>query len=155
MGEKFNKEVGVKLFYARKAHQMTRAELGLKIGLHESTIKRYEDGEIKSLDIEKIKEFAEALEVDPAYLMGWDEQVNKPQISLSSHENKVITAYRNQPDTQPFVDKLLGVEREEETFNIAKAARNQKPLKMTREQEKAFAESANKAPNSSQRRDMF
>ena len=51
MGEKYNKEVGTRLFSARKALKMTRAELGLKIGLQESTIKRYEDGEIKSLDI--------------------------------------------------------------------------------------------------------
>ena len=71
MGEKYNKEVGTRLYSKRKELKLTRAELGKKIKLHESTIKRYEDGEIKTLDIEKIKEFAEALETTPAYLMGW------------------------------------------------------------------------------------
>jgi transcriptional regulator with XRE-family HTH domain len=74
MDGRYNKKVGTRLFSARKHLKMTRAELGLKIGLHESTIKRYEDGEIKSLDIKKIKEFAKALEVSPAYLMGWEEE---------------------------------------------------------------------------------
>lgn len=133
---------------------MSKAHLADLIGYDRSMITKIEQGKV-DLTQSKIIAFAGALQTTPCWLMGWDEQVNKPQNSLSPHENKVITAYRNQPDTQPFVDKLLGVEREEETFNIAKAARNQKPIKMTREQEKAFAESANKAPNSSQRRDMF
>ena len=73
MGEKYNKEVGARLYSRRKELKLTRAELGKKINLHESTIKRYEDGEIKTLDIEKIKEFAEALETTPAHLMGWED----------------------------------------------------------------------------------
>jgi len=48
-------------------------ELGKLVNLHESTIKRYEDGEIKALDIAKIKEFARVLRVSPIFLLGWDE----------------------------------------------------------------------------------
>lgn len=77
MGNEFNKEVGIKLFNARKNLTMTRAELGKIVNLHESTIKRYEDGEIKSLDIEKLKEFARALNIDAAYLMGWEDSKEK------------------------------------------------------------------------------
>lgn len=67
----FNKEIGLKLFNARKNKRMSRAALGKIVNLHESTIKRYEDGEIKTLDIEKMKEFAKALDISPEYLMGW------------------------------------------------------------------------------------
>ena len=67
----FNKEIGLKLFNARKNKRMSRAALGKMVNLHESTIKRYEDGEIKTLDIEKMKEFAKALDISPEYLMGW------------------------------------------------------------------------------------
>lgn len=66
-----NKDVGLKIFDARKNLKMTRAELGKKVGLHESTVKRYEDGQIKSLDIEKMKEFAQALNTTPLDLLGW------------------------------------------------------------------------------------
>jgi transcriptional regulator with XRE-family HTH domain len=69
---KFNIDVGQKIFNARKSLNMSRAELGKKVGLHESTVKRYEDGHINSLDIAKLKEFASALNISPAYLMGWE-----------------------------------------------------------------------------------
>lgn len=79
----FNTDVGLKIFNARKNLKMSRAELGQKINLHESTIKRYEDGHIKSLDIEKLKEFASALDISPAYLMGWKEEIEKNEIKNS------------------------------------------------------------------------
>ena len=69
---KFNIDVGQKIFNARKSLNMSRAELGKKVGLHESTVKRYEDGHINSLDIAKLKEFANALNISPAYLLGWE-----------------------------------------------------------------------------------
>lgn len=74
---KFNVEVGKKLFKARKNKQLSRAALGKIVNLHESTIKRYEDGQIKTLDIEKMKEFAHALDITPEYLMGWNEDSSK------------------------------------------------------------------------------
>lgn len=68
----FNIDVGQKIFNARKSLNMSRAELGKRVNLHESTVKRYEDGHINSLDIAKLKEFANALNISPAYLMGWE-----------------------------------------------------------------------------------
>ena len=84
----FNVDVGLKIFNARKKLKMSRSELGKKINLHESTIKRYEDGHIKSLDIEKLKEFANALYISPEYLMGLED--NKKEISSNFNPN-VIT----------------------------------------------------------------
>lgn len=74
MDKEYNKQVGLRLFNRRKELGLTRLELGKKLALHESTIKRYEDGEIKSLDIDKIKEFAKALDTTSAYLMGWEQE---------------------------------------------------------------------------------
>ena len=70
---KYNKEFGDRLFNIRKERGLTMNELGKLVGLHESTVKRYENGEIKTLDIEKVKEFARALNVSEIYLMGWQE----------------------------------------------------------------------------------
>lgn len=87
----FNTDVGLKIFNARKKLKMTRAELGKKVNLHESTIKRYEDGHIKSLDIEKLKEFAIALDISPAYLMGWGNKTStEDKIKLSEEETAYI-----------------------------------------------------------------
>ena len=68
----FNIEFGSRLHNARKRKRLSMKRLGEMVSLHESTISRYEKGEIQSLDIEKVKEFAKALEVTPQYLMGWD-----------------------------------------------------------------------------------
>lgn len=69
-----NIEIGRKIHNARKALKISMKELGQKVGLHESTISRYEKGEIQSLDIEKLKEFAQALNVSASYLIGWQEE---------------------------------------------------------------------------------
>lgn len=89
----FNTDVGIKIFNARKKLKMSRVELGKKVNLHESTIKRYEDGHIKSLDIEKLKEFASALDISPAYLMGWEEEnkeTNQNEDAISIEEHKLL-----------------------------------------------------------------
>lgn len=70
----FNIEFGSRLYEARKRRKLSMKRLGEKVNLHESTISRYEKGDIQTLDIEKVKEFAKALEVTPQYLMGWDEK---------------------------------------------------------------------------------
>lgn len=79
----FNIEVGRKLFNARKKKEMSRACLGKMVNLHESTVKRYEDGQIKTLDIEKMKEFANALDITPEFLMGWEEEVGNTETDSS------------------------------------------------------------------------
>lgn len=90
MSNNINIEVGKRIFDARKKLKLSRAELGKKVGLHESTVKRYEDGQIKALDIEKMKEFANALEVDAKVLMGWDEQIIKLNIPWGTAKSKEI-----------------------------------------------------------------
>lgn len=64
MAIEINKEVGKIILNARKAKKMSRAELGEKVGLHGTTIKKYEDGNIKSLSIDKLKDFSNALDID-------------------------------------------------------------------------------------------
>lgn len=71
MENEFNKEVGQRLYKARKAKGYSRAKVGELVGLHETTVKRYEDGEIKSLDVERLKAFAQVLGTSAAELVGW------------------------------------------------------------------------------------
>ena len=47
MEHDFNRNVGRRLYEARKAKGYSRAKVGEMVGLHESTVKRYEDGDIK------------------------------------------------------------------------------------------------------------
>lgn len=59
-----------------------------------------------------------ALNVSESWLMGYDVPMERSPNSntlyqtLTPHEDKVITAYRNKPAAQPKVDKLLDIESE-------------------------------------------
>ena len=86
----FNKLLGKRIRNARKAQNITLLELGKIVGISESTVKRYEDGSIKSVSIDMLKNFAVALNVHPADLMGWI----KDAPALSSTEQDLLNKYR-------------------------------------------------------------
>ena len=52
----------------------TLEELAKLVGVSAPTIQRYESGEIKNVRRDKISKLAKALNVSPAYLMGWNEE---------------------------------------------------------------------------------
>ena len=72
--EVFRIEVGLRIKNARENKNMSMKTLGEKVNLHESTVSRYENGEIQVLDVEKMKEFADALDISASYLMGWEKE---------------------------------------------------------------------------------
>lgn len=86
-----NEDIGKRIKQARKAKKMTIRKLGELVNLHESTVSRYEKGEIQSLDIEKLKEFADALDVTPAFLMGWDEPEKRENNFKKLREGRNLT----------------------------------------------------------------
>lgn len=51
----------------------TLEELAKLVGVSAPTIQRYESGEIKNVRRDKISKLAKALNVSPAYLMGWND----------------------------------------------------------------------------------
>lgn len=95
------KALGKKIYTARKAKKMSRAELGKLTGLHETTVKRYEDGEIKSPNLEKIAAFAEALNLDYKELADWWIPDDYPLNSKAELIAKKISTslYPDNPDT--------------------------------------------------------
>ena len=75
----YNFKIGQRIKEARKSQKITLKELGTSVGISESTTKRYEDGQIKGVDVNIIKKFAAALDVSPAWLMGYDEAPAAPR----------------------------------------------------------------------------
>lgn len=107
MDQNMKKEIGQRLFEKRKEREMSRAELGKLLNLHETTVKRYEDGEIKNLDIEKLTEFAHALDTTASYLLGWT--WDSYTMDLDDNEANVMHAYRDQPEKHLAINKFLGI----------------------------------------------
>ena len=75
---------GNRLKSARKKRGLTLRELGEAIDRTESVVQRYESGVISNLDNEIIAKLANALNVNPAYLMGWTDvnSVNTVEIPI-------------------------------------------------------------------------
>ena len=55
----------------REELDMSYQTLADKVGISKSTLQRYETGNIKNMPIDKLEAVAIALNVSPAYLMGW------------------------------------------------------------------------------------
>lgn len=111
MDNNFNKSVGERLQKARKAKGYSRAKVGELVGLHETTVKRYEDGDIKSLDIDRLKSFAKVLGTPAAELLGWisnSDEYLELMASLSSESSSGRTAAKEE------MFKLLGTEHSAE-----------------------------------------
>ena len=113
-----NKEVGKKIFNARKELGLSRKELGLKVNLHESTVKRYEDGDIKTLDIEKMKDFARALDLDLSYLINLEETEptlnDKDKKSIEKDLKKIMDDFKSGESGPAFYD---GVELDDDDLD--------------------------------------
>ena len=67
-------DIGDKIKQLREEKGMTLEELGNKVGVGKSTVRKWETGMIENMRRDKIKKVADALNVTPDYLMGWSEQ---------------------------------------------------------------------------------
>lgn len=133
---------------------LTMLDVAKSVGVSEATISRWESGNIGNMRRDKIALYAKALNTSPLFIMGIDENepdksnnINiKKSITLSSHELNVIEAYRNKPDMQPVVDKILDVNKEEKTYTRFVAARSengQSPMRIEEASKEAHDDLAN------------
>lgn len=74
-------DTGQKIRYLRTQKGMTLEELGDKVGVGKSTVRKWEQGTIANMKRDKILKVSEALGTTPAYLMGWKEAEDVTEIS--------------------------------------------------------------------------
>lgn len=55
----------------------TQEELAEKVGLQKSAIAKYENGRVENIKRSMIQKLADTLNCSPAYLMGWEENLNE------------------------------------------------------------------------------
>lgn len=125
-------KIGERIQARRKELNLTQETIAKKLSLNKSTIARYESGAVEKIKLPIIQAMAQILDVNPDWLaLKTDKKgcyadcmdITK-NIQLSKHEAYLILAYREHPDMQKSVDKLLGFELEEKLYIIEKAARN-------------------------------
>lgn len=66
-------ELKDKIKYLRTKNNLTLEEVGNRVGVGKSTVRKWESGDIKNMRRDKIAKLAEALQTTPAYLMGWED----------------------------------------------------------------------------------
>ena len=79
---------GDKIHYLRTKLGLTLQELGDKVGVDASTVRKWETGYIKSLRTDKMQKLAAALDTSVDYLMGWTE--NNVNVGSVGTNNGVI-----------------------------------------------------------------
>lgn len=74
---------------------MTLEEVGQIVGVGKSTVRKWEQGIIVNMRIDKIKSLADALGVSPEYLLGWENSGEQEAPALSKDEKELIRSYRS------------------------------------------------------------
>ncbi|HEX3025918.1 MAG TPA: helix-turn-helix transcriptional regulator [Clostridia bacterium] len=65
--------IGNRIRERRESLGLTLEEIGTRLGVNRSTVKRYESGETKRIPISTIKKLASILNTTPEYLLGLDQ----------------------------------------------------------------------------------
>lgn len=125
--------MGTRIKNLRLENNMTLEELGNKVGVGKSTVRKWENGMIANMRRDKIARLADALNVSPAYLMGWnDSSVSAATIKLynvhcdTKDESDLILSYRklnkhNQDRVLTYSQNLLSTQQMEEDVLAAHA----------------------------------
>lgn len=79
--------IGERIHEARKKAGLTQTELAKKIGVMHSAIHKYETGIITNIPIDRIRSIASALNVTPAYLMGWEDDTTISALEIDYYGN--------------------------------------------------------------------
>ncbi len=118
-------EMGDRIKRLRSENHMTLEELGNKVGVGKSTVRKWENGIIANMRRDKIAKLSAALGVSPAYLMGWESNTTfSPQKVDSSEE--LVNIYEqlipnNQKKVLTYSQSLLATQQMEEDVLAAHA----------------------------------
>lgn len=85
---------GERIKQLRKEKGLSAEFIAGKIGVSPSTIYRYENNEIASMKIDKLKMIADLLGTDASYLLGWSADYIVP----SGDEQFVLESFRKMSD---------------------------------------------------------
>lgn len=146
----------------REKNNLTQQQMSDIFGIQRPTYSRYENGE-RQPDFDLLIAISKYFNVSVDYILGRDDYVIKSNPQLSSDEENLIQAYRNHPEMQAAVNKMLDIDNDLETLVKIKqnkpnrettryatiAAKGHGPRKMevTEEQHKAAVEALHELEN--------
>ena len=103
--------IGERLQYLRELRKVSKKKVAKALAIHETTYGKYELS-VRKPDIDAVDKLADYFNVSTDYLLGRTDDPTPPtgEPSVTPQERKLIEAYRNNPDMQSAVNRLLGVD---------------------------------------------
>lgn len=90
--------IGVYLKDRRISLKLTMKNVADYVGVSESTISRWESGEIKNMKRDKVFKLSTILDIDPAIIMGWTTVPNKDDPYIVKLQSLLKDATPDQKD---------------------------------------------------------
>lgn len=87
--------IGSRIKARRQELGISVDDLASKLGKNRATVYRYESDEIENMPLEVLEPLAKALNVTPAYLMGWDDTAPAP--AEDDHIQELLQDLRDNP----------------------------------------------------------
>ena len=101
--------IGERIRKLRTDRDMTLEELGRSFGGGKELVHRYETGKIKNIPDDKILAMARALNVDPAYLRGYEDE----PATKSSEVDEIAEKLHKDPNLRMLFDLADGADPED------------------------------------------
>lgn len=108
-------ELGNKIKMLREQQGMTLEELGSKVGVGKSTIRKWEVGMIANMRRDNLQKLANALGVNPNYLMGYNEE-SQPSYYIDDDVRELAQFLHDSPEYKVLFDASRRVKKEDIDF---------------------------------------
>ena len=90
--------IGQRIKARRLELDLTLDNIGKKLGVNRSTVKRYEDGKTQRIPQKTIEMLAIILKTTPEYLMGWDTPEKRDDLGLDGDILILAREMQNLPE---------------------------------------------------------
>ena len=97
--------IGEKIKQARLAKGYTQEELGNLVGVKKAAINKYESGIVQNLKRSMIAKLADALDIDPVFLIGIEDELPKGIIPISQLRRHRIPVLGSMAAGEPIYDE--------------------------------------------------
>lgn len=106
MNELIYEKIGERMKLARELKKITLEQAGEKVGVHKSTVLRWENGETKKINLTIIESLAQFYSVNPSWLMGHDVPMEREMNNADSLKDVRMASY-NGVDVEGLSDKEI------------------------------------------------
>ena len=107
-------EIAEKFLFYRKKQNLTQKEIAELLGVRTVTVSGWERC-VSSINVETLSKVCEIFGITPNEMFGIDNNEVNPD-TLTYSERILIQTYRNSPDVQPILDKLLDLPADKDNY---------------------------------------